>query len=123
LIEIEIGKDELFSQAVVIGNGKPFLVAVCSLNAKRWQQLAGTLGVAADNPNVSPVRAAVLARLASRLENYPRHAQIRAVHLVREPWTIEAGLLTPSLKVKRERVEQCYGDAIDALFSGHTIFH
>jgi long-chain acyl-CoA synthetase len=123
LIENEIGKDELFNQAVVIGNWKPFLVAVCTLNVEQWQQLAGTLGVAIDDPNVSPVRAAVLARLAGRLTNYPRHAQIRAVHLVCEPWTIEAGLVTPSLKVRRDRVEQRYREAIDALFSGHPIFY
>lgn len=122
LIEDEVTRDRLFDQAVVIGEGKPFLVAVCTLNPKRWGTLARALGVAVDNPNVSPVRTAVLSRLAGRLTNYPRHAQLRAVHLVRDPWTIEAGLLTPSLKVRRDRVEQRYRDAIDALFSGHPIF-
>jgi long-chain acyl-CoA synthetase len=120
LIEEEITKDWLFDHAVVIGEGKPFLVGVCTLNSKRWGTLAVALGVDVDNPNESPVRAAVLARLADRLE-YPRHAQVKAVHLVLEPWTIESGLLTPSLKVKRDRVEQRYRDAIESLF-GPSIF-
>ena len=122
LIEEEITKDRLFDQAAVIGEGKPFLVAVCTLNSKRWGTLAAALSVDVENPNVPSVRAAVLARLADRLENYPRHAQVKAVHLVLEPWTIESGLLTPSLKVKRDRVEQRYHDAIETLFSGHPIF-
>ena len=122
LIEDEIRKDRLFEQAVVIGEGKPFLVAICTLNRKRWRALAGALGVGVDNPNVRPVIRAVLARLRSRLKDQPRHAQVQAVHLVLEPWTIESGLLTPSLKVRRDGVEEHYREAIKALFAGHPIF-
>lgn len=122
LIEDEIRKDRLFEQAVVIGEGKPFLVAVCILNRKRWRALASALGVDVDSPNVPPVREAVLARIGAHLKDQPRHAQVQAVHLVLEPWTVESGLLTPSLKVKRHRVEEQYRDAIEALFAGHPIF-
>jgi len=122
LIEEEITKDRLFDHAVVIGEGKPFLIAVCALNPKRWRTLASALGVDADNPNAPPVREAVLARLDHRLKDHPRHAQVKAAHLVLEPWTTESGLLTPSLKVKRDRVEQRYRAAIESLFAGHAIF-
>jgi long-subunit acyl-CoA synthetase (AMP-forming) len=37
------------------------------------------------------------------------HAQIRAVHLSLKPWTIEQGLITPTLEVKRERVSHNFG--------------
>ena len=47
LIEDEIRQDRLFEQALVIGEGKPFLAAVCVLNRKRWLALASTLGVGA----------------------------------------------------------------------------
>ncbi len=122
LIENEITKDELFEQALVIGDGKPFLVAVCALNTKRWQALASSLGVAVDGPNVPRAREAVLQRLSACLRDYPRHAQVKAAHLVLEPWTIESGLLTPSLKVKRDRVEDRYRAAIEALFAGHAVY-
>ena len=122
LIEDEIRRDELFEQALVIGEGKPFLAAVCVLNRKRWLALAGELGVCPDNPNVDPVLEEVRLRLANRLKDQPRYAQVQAVHLVLEPWTVEAGLLTPSLKVKRDRVEDLYRGAIEALFAGHPIF-
>jgi long-chain acyl-CoA synthetase len=122
LIEDEITQDRLFEQALVIGEGKPFLAAVCVLNRKRWLALASTLGVGADDPNVGPVIEEVLLRLRIRLKDQPRYAQVQVVHLVLEPWTLEAGLLTPSLKVKRDRVEELYRGAIEALFAGHPIF-
>jgi long-chain acyl-CoA synthetase len=122
LIEAEITTDTLFDQAVVVGEGKPFLVAVCALNAKRWSALAAALGVDVEEPNAASVREVVLGRLGDCLTHYPRHAQIMAAHLVLEPWTIESGLLTPSLKVKRDRVEERYQEAIKALFAGHAVF-
>jgi long-chain acyl-CoA synthetase len=122
LIEDEIRKDRLFEQAVVIGDGKPFLVAVCVLNAKRWQALAGALGVGAANPNVPAALNEALSRLRWCLRDQPRHAQVQAAHLVLEPWTVESGLLTPSLKVKRSRVVERYRKAIEALYAGHPVF-
>jgi long-chain acyl-CoA synthetase len=122
LIEDAITQDRLFEQAVVIGEGKPFLVAVCALNAKRWRTLASVLGLDANNPDLPAAREALLARLGERLRDYPRHAQVKAAHLVLEPWTIESGLVTPSLKVRRDRVEERYREAINALFAGHPIF-
>jgi len=38
------------------------------------------------------------------------------VHLTLQPWTIEAGLLTPTLKVKREPVASLFAKEIDALY-------
>lgn len=122
LIESEITRDKLFDQAIVLGEGKPFLVAICALNPERWHTLADALGVDVDSPNAPPAREAVRARLVDRLVDFPRHAQVKAAHLVLEPWTIEAGLLTPSLKVKRERVEERYRAAITGLYADHPVF-
>jgi hypothetical protein len=51
------------------------------------------------------------------LGDLPRHAQVRAVHLVLEPWTVQAGLLTPTLKIKRQAVEARYASEIEALYA------
>jgi hypothetical protein len=42
---------------------------------------------------------------------------VRAVHLVLEPWTVQAGLLTPTLKIKRQAIEARYGSEIEALYA------
>ncbi len=39
--------------------------------------------------------------------------------LLSEPWSIESGLLTPTLKVKREPVVKRYAKEIDELYQGH----
>jgi long-chain acyl-CoA synthetase len=40
------------------------------------------------------------------------------VWLTREAWTIEAGLITPTMKLKRESLAQRFADQIEALYRG-----
>jgi long-chain acyl-CoA synthetase len=122
LIEAELARDELFDQVLVVGEGKPFLVAICTLNRENWQAYAGQHGLDPDTPNTSGAVRKMLARISDRLEAFPRHARIRAVHLVQSPWTIPSGLLTPTLKVKRKKIEQVFDHEISTLYGGHRIF-
>ena len=114
-IEARIIQDTLFENALVVGDGKPFLAAVLVLDKNRWQQLARKLALSANEPNLEAVRDAVLKRLEERLEPLARHAQVRAVHLTLEPWTVASGLLTPTLKVKRAPLEAKYASEIAKL--------
>jgi len=122
LVEAEIRRDDLVDQALIVGAGKPFIVAVCMLNAKKWRAHAQEIGVDPNAPNSRAAVEEVLARVADRLKDYPKHAQVRAIHLTLSPWTVEAGLMTPTLKVKRDSVEKVFRDEIMALFSGHAVF-
>jgi long-chain acyl-CoA synthetase len=114
-IEAAIRRDPLFDQACVIGEGRPCLAAIISLNPRRWTSAASALGVDAQAPNTAS--AAILRRISRLLGDLPRHAQVRAVHLVLEPWTVQAGLLTPTLKIKRQAVEARYASEIEALYA------
>jgi long-chain acyl-CoA synthetase len=98
----------------IIGEGRPCLAAVISLNPGRWTPAASELGADAQAPNTAS--AAILQRIDRLLSDLPRHAQVRAVHLVLEPWTIQQGLLTPTLKIKRQAVEERYAGEIAALY-------
>lgn len=118
VVEAEITHDPLFDQAAVIGDGKPFLVVLIVLNARAWKQFAQQNGIDPQHPNDEPATRAVLARLETRLSALPRFAQVRAVRLTFEPWTIEAGLLTPTLKVKRDVLRRMFAAEIDALYAG-----
>jgi len=57
-----------------------------------------------------------LARVADRLRAFPGYAQIRAVHLSLAPWTVENGLITPTMKLKRSELETRFATVIDALY-------
>ncbi len=119
LIEAEMARDALFQQVAVIGEGRPFLAVLAVLDPERWARFAQENQLAPDQPNSPAAKELVLARLAVRLATVPRYAQIHAVHLSLVPWTIDAGLLTPTLKVKREVLQNRFGDEIEALYAAH----
>ena len=50
------------------------------------------------------------------LKDFPGYAKVRRVILTREPWTVDNGLLTPTLKVKRARVLELFAEEIEALY-------
>jgi long-chain acyl-CoA synthetase len=61
----------------------------------------------------------VLDRVADQLSTFPGYAQVRKVHCQLEPWSIENGLITPTLKLKRGEVCSYYSEAIEALYEDH----
>jgi long-chain acyl-CoA synthetase len=62
------------------------------------------------------VRQAVTRRITKGLKDFPGYAKIRRVHLSLHPWTIEDGLMTPTMKVKRARVLEQSAEAVDAMY-------
>jgi long-chain acyl-CoA synthetase len=117
VVEAELTRDPLFEQAVVVGNRRPYLAAVIVLNADAWRFFAADKGLEPQRPNHAASKIELLARITSLLVALPRYAQVRAVHLTLEPWTIEAGLLTPTLKVNRDVVVPLFAKEIDDLYA------
>lgn len=123
-MEMCITQDPLFDQALVIGEGRPYIAALIVLNRPAWEALAASLSLAADDPASldSPLTSeVVLAKMKGLLHAFPGHAQVRAVHLLLEPWSIENGLLTPTMKQKRPEIEKRFPEEIRQLYAGHDI--
>ena len=116
-VEAEICRDALFEQVAVIGDGRPFLVALIVLNSAAWRRFAEESYAKPDRPNAPSVKAKVLAKVEKLLAGFPRYAQVRAVHLTLQPWTIEAGLLTPTLKIKRDILRNVFATEIEKLYN------
>jgi len=117
VVEARITRDPLFSQAVVVGDHRPHLVAVIVLGADVWARFAREHRLDPAQPNLDAAKADLLARVNALLADLPRFARVRALHLTLEPWTLEAGLLTPTLKLKRERIVPLYAKEIEALYA------
>ena len=50
------------------------------------------------------------------------HERLQAIVIVREPWTVENGLLTPTLKLKRNAIEERYAPFVSQWYeSGHAV--
>jgi long-chain acyl-CoA synthetase len=119
VVEAQITQDPLFAQAMVVGDRRPFLVAVIVLNADAWQRFAADNGLDPNQPNHTVSKINVLARITPLLAALPRFAQVRAVHLTLEPWTVEAGMLTPTLKIKRRALLPLFAKDIELMYTEH----
>lgn len=122
-LELAITEDPLFEQVMVVGEARPYVAALAVLNGPAWREFAQELQVDPFRPGAledDKVRKAILARLQVRLEAFPSYARVRAVWLTLEPWTADSGLITPTLKLRRQRVEQSFSAQVDALYAEHA---
>lgn len=121
-MELAIALDSLFDQVMVIGEARPFLSVLLVLNPDAWADMAISLHVHPETEGVflqRNIEKAILQRVAQRLKDFPGYARIRRAHITLQPWTVEEGLLTPTLKIKRAKVLDCYASEIDALYINH----
>jgi len=120
-MELAIALDPLVEQVMVVGEGRPFLTALLVLNADYWPGLAQDCGLDPMQPESlinSRLANRVLGLIKLALQDFPGFAKIRRVTLLLEPWTIDNGLLTPTLKTKRDRVLERYADEVSAMYQG-----
>ncbi len=118
-LESQITTDLLFEQAMIIGDRLPIVAALVVLDKKHWQDFATEKGIVASDPNNSQGRKALLERIGHLCRAFPDYAKVRRVHACFDPWTTEAGLLSVTLKVKRDAVSARFADQIKELYSGH----
>lgn len=95
--ELAILADPVFDQVMLVGEGRPFLTLI-AVTRERDEQ-------------------AVLRRANDRLRDFPRWVRVRRAILSTEPWTVENGLLTPTTKVRRERVSAAFAEAITRVYA------
>ncbi len=119
-MEMAIALDPLFEQVMVIGEGRSYLSALIVLEADHWPGFAQDQGLDPLDPaalNQPRVHKAVLGRVGQALKDFPGYAKIRRVHLTLEPWTVDNGLLTPTLKTKRPKVLARYREEIEGMYA------
>jgi long-chain acyl-CoA synthetase len=117
-MEMAIAMDPLFEFNVVVGEGRPFLSLLAVLNRPLWEELAGQLGVPPDPESFTlpEVRNTILARTEKLLSRFPGFVFIKDVALSLAPWSVENGLLTPTLKLRRTAIEQHLKDEIERIY-------
>lgn len=122
-MELAISMDPLFEQVMVVGEGRPYLSALLVLNPEQWLNFCGSMGVDGNSHKTlsdEKVLQSVLEKVWEQTRGFPGYAQIQRIALILEPWTVEAGLITPTLKLKRQRILEHHSDAVDKLYEGHV---
>ena len=118
-MESAIVDDPLFEQAMVVGEGQPYLTALLVLNRHSWLQLAEKLELSQEQSkglNSDQVSVYLLDRIANLLSAFPGYAFVRYIHTTIEPWTVDEGLITPTLKLKRTAILKRFSAEIDRLY-------
>lgn len=96
-IEMRFQDDPVIAQVVVYGDGHPYLVAGVWLH-----------------PGAD--RGAVGARIEAVNEGLARYETIKRFAIIEEPLTVEADLITPSLKIKRKKIYARFGGVFEGLY-------
>mgnify|MGYP000847746671 FL=1 len=118
-LEAAIETDRLFAQTMVVGDDKPYIAALAVVHPDAFKELCDELGLDPEDDaslDAKPVRQAALKRIKLATSGFPNYGVPRQVKLLRDAWTIDNGLLTPTLKLKRNIIRQRYVDEIDALY-------
>jgi long-chain acyl-CoA synthetase len=121
-MEVAIMRDPLFEHVLLLGEGRAYLSLIAVLNADLWKPLAAGLGLDADAPaslKAKPAEEAVLGRVAAQIKDFPGYAEVHRATLTLEPWTVENGMLTPTMKLKRLKVLEKFNAEIDQMYAGH----
>ena len=117
-LEGEIKQHPLVSQCVVIGDRRPYLVAVVTLDPEEAAKYASEHGIDAGAVATDAgVEESIMAHVEKINAKFARVEQVKKIEVLPQDFSQEGGELTPSMKVKRAVVADKYADEIDALYA------
>lgn len=113
--------DPLFEHAVLIGEGRPFLTLLVRPSLPQLKELAERLGITHEKDDDLVKDQRIMDELRARVNaltaKLPTHEQIKDLRASVEEFTMDNGLLTPTLKVRRREVERKFQAAIDEMYA------
>jgi long-chain acyl-CoA synthetase len=110
-------------QVFISGFNKPYNIALIVPDAEavlRWANehgVSGSLGELCENDAVRGLIQEELDKYGADFKGYERP---RKFLLVPDEMTVDNGMLTPSMKMKRRTIEEVYGERLDALYAGEA---
>ncbi|MGZ5387172.1 MAG: AMP-dependent synthetase/ligase, partial [Solirubrobacterales bacterium] len=119
-LEAEMKQSPWVSQCVVIGDRRPYLVALVTLDIEECAKLAEEKGWPTDPAELAEhpkMRALIQQHLDRFNEKFARVEQIKKFEILHADLSQEGGELTPTLKVKRNVVADKYEGEIDSLYA------
>jgi long-chain acyl-CoA synthetase len=109
------------SEIIIYGEGKPYCVALVSLEAEAIQEWATDNGLAGKSfgeiARDEKTREMVGGYVETLNKHLNRWEQVKKFSIIDRELTVEAGDLTPSLKLKRKSVVDNFHDSIDKLYA------
>jgi long-chain acyl-CoA synthetase len=112
-IEGRLVMHEDVDAGIVLGAGLPQPLAVVVLSESGLERAKHDAGR-------TQVAASLAAHVAQINDGLDSHERLSCVVVSSQPWTVENGILTPTLKVRRARLEEFFADQLDNWRSAGT---
>jgi long-chain acyl-CoA synthetase len=120
-IEALVKRHPLVSQCVVIGDRRPYLVALITLDPEALTRFAAEQGALDDDPASMSNSPAVREELEKHIDevntHFARVEQVKRFQILPADLSQEGGELTPTLKLKRPVISTKYEDEIENLYA------
>jgi long-chain acyl-CoA synthetase len=122
VLEDRLRAHPLVSQCLVVGDQKPFIAALVTIDEEAFPDWKSSHGkdsgaTVADLADDEDLRAEIQAAIDDANKAVSKAEAIKAFRILGGDWTVESGHLTPSLKVKRNVVVGDYTKDIDAIYN------
>jgi long-chain acyl-CoA synthetase len=122
VLEDRLRAHKLVSQCIVVGDGRPFIAALITLDVEAlpaWLKSTGKdESLTPEQLREDPELLAELdAAVADANKAVSQAEAIKKFRVLRDDFTEDNGTLTPSLKLKRAVVMKEFGDEVEALYS------
>jgi long-chain acyl-CoA synthetase len=120
-LEAEIKQHPLVSQCVVIGDRRPYLVALVTLDPEEAVKFAKENGLPEDPEQLASddqIRNAISDHIEKINQNFARVEQVKKFKILPRDLSQEGGELTPTMKVKRNVVADKYEGEVEELYAG-----
>ena len=119
-LENGLKQNRWISQAVVVGDRRPYLIALLTLDPEEAPALAQSLGLEDDSIESLRTNEKVLAEIQKAVDEVNSHVgpveQIKRFELLDHDLSQETGELTPTLKVKRNVVHEKFAPVIEEVY-------
>ena len=121
-LEDQIRADAIVSQVVVVGDGRPFVAALITLDPETLPVWLQRHDIAEDTPMAELIKhPTIINHIQSVVdaanESVSRAESIRTFRLLEDDFTIESGHLTPSMKIRRADVMRDYAEVVENLYA------
>ena len=120
-IEAAIMQNPIFEQVMVLGEARSFLTALVVLDNALVKEVCEENGWDAEDLHGKKLASHINKLVTAQMSQFPGYARIRKVHICPEEWTVESGLITPTLKIKRSKLLERFADEIEAMYEGHGV--
>lgn len=125
MLEDQIRADAIISQCLVIGDQRPFIAAIITIDEEalpQWGKAHGLPdGITLQEATSHPVLVAAVQAAVSKANSTVSAAEsIKEFRIVDSDFTENSGHLTPSMKVKRAQVLKDFNDVVEDIYSSKT---